>query len=35
MITGNDMPTLKLLTYADAEDLLLRVKDFLQGISHS
>ena len=33
MITGNDMPSLKLLTYTDAEDLLPLVKVFLQGIS--
>jgi hypothetical protein len=35
MITGNDMPSLKLLTYTDEEDLLPRVKVFLQGISHN
>jgi len=35
MITGNDMPSLKLLTYTDAEDLLPLVKVFLQGISHN
>ncbi len=32
MITGNDMPTLQLLTYADQEALLGGVNDFLQGI---
>ncbi len=34
MITGNDMPKLKLLTYTDAEELIPRVKNFLQEISH-
>ena len=33
MIIGNDMPTLKLMTYSGAEDLLPGVKDFLSGIS--
>jgi hypothetical protein len=32
MITGNDMPTLRLLTYADQESLLGGVKDFLERI---
>jgi hypothetical protein len=32
MITGNDMPTLRLLTYADQESLLGGVMDFLERI---
>jgi len=33
MITGNDMPTLKLMTYSDQNDLLAGVEGFLQDIS--
>ena len=33
MITGNDMPTLKLMTYSDQIDLLAGVEGFLQDIS--
>jgi nucleoside 2-deoxyribosyltransferase len=35
MITGNDMPSLKLLTYSDPEDLIPRVRDFLLEISNN
>jgi nucleoside 2-deoxyribosyltransferase len=33
MITGNDMPTLKLMTYSDQKELLAGVEGFLQDIS--
>jgi nucleoside 2-deoxyribosyltransferase len=32
MITGNDMPTLKLVTYETEDQLLIKVEEFLAGL---